>query len=106
MNFGLDTYAFCNQGERGEREIIKAPKRKEFTKMNKEKAMRALQNAILEMISIDEITDGRMREAAQNYVFEHDMTIEDTIQEKIGDLLDNYFDEIIDEVIESLIYDI
>lgn len=74
--------------------------------MNKERAKEALQNAILEMISIDEITEKRMREAAQNYVFEHDMTIEDVIDDKIGDLLDTYFDDIIDEVIESLIYEI
>lgn len=74
--------------------------------MNREKAMKALQDAILEMISIDEITEGRMREAAQNYVFEHDMTIEETIQDKIGDLLDNYFEDVLDEVIENLIYEI
>lgn len=68
-------------------------------------AKQALREALGNFFDLEELYSKALRYAAENYVYEHNMTISDGIMEKLEMGLEETFDDLIDEVIESLLWD-
>lgn len=64
-----------------------------------------LREAISKFFDIEELKYKAMKDAADNYVYEHDQTITNNIMEKLEIGLEEAFDDILDEVIEGLLWD-
>lgn len=66
---------------------------------------KALEAALKEFFDIEKIKLEVLKEAAQDYVYNHDMTIDDSIREALETRLEDVFNEILDEVIEDILRD-
>lgn len=64
-----------------------------------------LAEAIANFFDLEQLKFEALKDAADNYVYEHDMTITENIKEKLEIGLDEAFDDILDEVIGSLLWD-
>lgn len=69
--------------------------------MGNNEMKKILEEALNNFFSIDDLKRKAAKEAAENYIYEHDLTISDLVSEKLADSFENWFDDIIDDAVES-----